>query len=139
MKNIVKTHSLVVGIFENGEDLDRAVEQLAAAGFEDTVYDQAIVAEESGNVGPVPVGPVIAAGAVPVKPLGKVEPDLADIARKFKSDLAEYHLPDEIIETYAATLSHKGKFVLVRTDSERAAQAREILRECSASRVNQHD
>ncbi|MGA7214159.1 MAG: hypothetical protein WBX20_08130 [Terrimicrobiaceae bacterium] len=131
--------SLIVGIFENAENLDRAVERLAGAGFEDAVYDQAIVAGELGNAGQVPVGPVIAAGAVRVKPLGDVEPDLPDIVRKFKSDLAGYHLPEQVVETYAATLSHKGTFVLVKTEPERAAQAREILRECRASRVNQHD
>ena len=35
----------IVGIFDNGRDMDQAVERLAAAGFEDTVYDQAIAAE----------------------------------------------------------------------------------------------
>ena len=30
-----------VGIFDNARDLDKAVERLARAGFEDTVYDEA--------------------------------------------------------------------------------------------------
>ena len=32
--------------------MDRAVERLAAAGFDDTVYDEAIVKEEPGSVDP---------------------------------------------------------------------------------------
>jgi hypothetical protein len=35
--------------------------------------------------------------------------------RAFKSHLAEYHLPDEVIEGYATILRHDGKFILVRT------------------------
>ena len=35
------------------QDLNRVDKRLAAAGFEDTVYDQAIAAEEASNVGPV--------------------------------------------------------------------------------------
>jgi len=120
----------IVGIFDSARDLDEAVERLAAAGFEDTVYDEAIVAEEPGILGP---------GAVEARGLGKVEPDLLTVVRAFKAHLADYHLPDDVIEAYATTFYHKGKFVLVRTDSERAEKALEILRECGATRVNRHD
>jgi hypothetical protein len=52
----------IVGIFDSTRDMDQAVELLAEAGFEDTVYDDAIVALEAVNVGPivapVPVTPV---------------------------------------------------------------------------------
>lgn len=41
--------------------MNRAIERLARAGFEDTVYDEAIVAEEMGNI-----GPVFALGSAPV-------------------------------------------------------------------------
>jgi fructose-1,6-bisphosphatase/inositol monophosphatase family enzyme len=43
----------IVGIFDNTRDVDKAVERLARAGFEEAVYDEAIVSEEGGNVGPV--------------------------------------------------------------------------------------
>jgi hypothetical protein len=92
MKNSAKTESIIVGIFDNAQDLNLADERLAAAGFEDTVFDEAIVAEEPGNVGPVgpvPVGPVLAPGAVPVEPLGGVESDLPGIVGAFKSRLAD--------------------------------------------------
>jgi hypothetical protein len=139
MKTIAKIRCVIVGIFDNARDLDQAVERLAAAGFEDTVYDEAIVAEEPRNIGPIPVGPVLAPGAVPAQVLGSVEPDLSTIVRAFKSHLADYHLPDNVIEAYARAFYHKGKFVLVRTEPERAEQVMEILRECGASRVNRHD
>jgi hypothetical protein len=41
-----------------------------------------------------------------------------------------------VIEAYATTFYHKGKFVLARTDAERVMN---ILRECGATRVNRHD
>jgi hypothetical protein len=90
MKNSAKIESVIVGIFDNAQDLDQADERLAAAGFEGTVYDEAIVAEEPSNVdpvGPVPVGPVLAPGVVPTEDLGSVESDLPTIVRAFKSIL----------------------------------------------------
>jgi fructose-1,6-bisphosphatase/inositol monophosphatase family enzyme len=40
----------IVGIFDNDRDLDKAVERLARARFEHTVYNEAIVGEEAINV-----------------------------------------------------------------------------------------
>jgi hypothetical protein len=37
------------------------------------------------------------------------------------------------------TFLHDGKFVLVKTEPERAEQAMEILRECAAIRVTRYD
>jgi len=130
-----------VGIFDNARDLDKAVERLARAGFEDTVYDEAIVGGEAVNVGP----PIFASGSAPPVVWGSAEPALPSkpdrhaIARAFKAHLARYHLPDEMIEAYATTFFHNGEFVLVRTDNERAEQVMEIMRECGATRVNRHD
>jgi hypothetical protein len=33
----------IVGIFDDAWNVEKAIEQLAAAGFEDTVYDEAIL------------------------------------------------------------------------------------------------
>jgi hypothetical protein len=131
----------IVGIFDNARDLDKAVGRLARAGFEDTVYDEAIVTGQACDVGPA----VFAPGNAPAVVWGSAEPALPPkpgqhaIARAFKADLAQYHLPDEMIEAYATTFFHNGEFVLVRTDNERAEQVMEILRECGATRVNRHD
>jgi hypothetical protein len=131
----------IVGIFDNARDLDKAVGRLARAGFEDTVYDEAIVAGQACDVGPA----VFAPGYAPAVVWGSAEPALPPkpgqhaIARAFKAHLAHYHLPDEMIEAYATTFFHNGEFVLVRTDNERAEQVMEILRECGATRVNRHD
>ena len=43
----------IVGIFDYERDLDKSVGRLAHAGFEYTVYDEAIVAGEPGNFGSV--------------------------------------------------------------------------------------
>ena len=134
----MNTETVIVGIFDNSQDLERADKQLAAAGFEATVYDETIAAEESVGVSPVPVGPMLAPGTVPREDLGTAESDVPAMSA-FKSHLAECQLPDEVIDAYATAFSHKGKFVLVRTEPECAKHVMEILEECSASRVNRHD
>ena len=154
MKSDAKTRSVTVGIFDNVQDLERAVERLAAAGFEDTLYDEAIVALDAGNVAPVgpfpmdhpvvaPVGPapipVLAPGVVATEASGSVEPDLPTIVRAFKSHLADYHLPDQVIEYYATTYYHEGKVVLVRTGPPRDEEVVRILLKCGALEANRFD
>ena len=131
----------IVGIFDNARDLDKAIERLARAGFEDTVYNEAIVGEEPINIGT----PVFAPGSAPAVVWGNAEPALPSkpdrytIVRAFKAHLAHCHLPHEVIEAYATSFYHGGEFVLVRTDTEHAAQVMQILRECSGTQVNRHD
>jgi hypothetical protein len=139
MKTISKIQCIIIGIFDNAWAMDQAVEQLAAAGFDDTVYDEAIVKEEPGSLDPAV--PTLAPRLV----LGSHEPNLLPrrdkhtIVRAFKAHLADYHLPNDVIEAYGTTFYHGGKFVLVKTDAERAEQAMKILRECGATRVNRHE
>jgi hypothetical protein len=134
----------IVGIFDNARDLDKAVERLARAGFEDTVYDEAIVAEEPSNAGSV----VFAPGYAPPIVWGSAEPNLNPkpdrharhaIVQAFKAHLADYRLPNDVIEAYATTFYHNGESILVRTDNERVDQAMGILRDRGATRVNRHD
>ena len=56
----------IIGIFDNAVDLDKAVERLARAGFEDIVYNEAIVGEEAINV----ATRVFAPGTAPAVALG---------------------------------------------------------------------
>ena len=65
--------------------------------------------------------------------------DVPNIVRAFRSHLADYDLPDQVIEAYTATFHHGGKFVLVRTHPQRDEQVVKILRRCGASRVNRYD
>jgi hypothetical protein len=133
----------IVGIFDNARDLERSVERLARAGFEEAVYDETIVAEETSNV-----GTVFAPGSAPAIFWGNAKPDLPPkraehalhtVIQTFKAHLADYHLPSDAIEAYAVNFIHNGEFVLVKTSPERAEQAMEILRNCGAARVNRHD
>jgi phosphoserine phosphatase RsbU/P len=131
----------IVGIFDNDRDLDKAVERLARAGFEYTVYNEAILGEAAIKVGP----PVFASGVGPAVVWGSAEPALPSrpdhetIVRAFKAQLAHCKLPNEEIEAYATTFSHNGEFVLANTDAERAEQIVAILRECGARQVDRHD
>jgi len=130
----------IVGIFDNARDLDKAVNRLARAGFEDTVYDEAIVAEEAGNV-----SGIFAPGSGPAVYWGDTERDLKPKldrhanARAFRAHLADYHLPKDVIEGYVTNFDHDGEFVLVKTSPERAEQALEIMRTSGATRANRHD
>ncbi|MFZ0710010.1 MAG: hypothetical protein WAM53_08220 [Terrimicrobiaceae bacterium] len=130
----------IVGIFDNASDLDKAVGRLARAGFEDAVYDEAIVAGEPGSFSAVVFspgyGPAVAWGSD--EPSVRTKPGRHSVARAFKAHLANYHLSSEVIEGYATTFNHS-EFVLVKTGAARAEQAMEIVRQCGAMRVNRHD
>jgi hypothetical protein len=130
----------IVGIFDidNAPDMDKAVERLAAAGFDDTVFDEAIVPEDMGTVTPV-FAPGSAPPVVLDSPDSAPKADLRTIVRAFKTHFARYHLSDKVIEDYATAFYRNSKFVLVRTDTQQAEQVMQILRECGASRVNRHD
>jgi hypothetical protein len=41
----------IVAIFDNARDVDQAVTRLARAGFEDTVFDEGILAGEAHSLG----------------------------------------------------------------------------------------
>jgi hypothetical protein len=133
----MNTETVIVGIFDNSQDLERADKELAAAGFEATLYDEALVAEESSKVGPVPVGSVLAPGG-PTEDVESAQFD-SPAMPALKTQLADFHLPDDVIDAYATAFSHHGKFVLVRTEPECVKHVIEILEACSASRVNRHD
>ena len=128
-----------IGIFDSSQDLERAVEQLAAAGFEETVFDEGILAREAGNVARGASG----AGDENVI-LRSIQPNLSPrldrhrIVQIFRHHLADYHLPEEAIEAYATSFYHNAEFLLVKTDAARAEDAMKILRNCGATRVNRH-
>ena len=111
--------TIVVGIFDNPQDLDEAVVRLADKGFEDTVYDQYIVAQEVGVQRPT-------------------AQDRHGIVETFKKHLRDYRVSPEVIASYATSFFHEGKIVVVKTDGKRAPEAEDILRRCRASRVNRH-
>ena len=132
----------IVGIFDDTSDLDRVLERLADSGVDATVYDEALLTEEPGSVDPAV--PTLAPGAVPEVVLGTGEPNLlnkrdkSSVVRAFRGHLADYDLSEEVIEAYASTFLHSGKFVLVKTDADKAEQVMGILKDSGATRVNRH-
>jgi len=130
----------IVGIFDNTRDMEQAVVRLSEAGFQDTIYDDAIVAQQTENVRPIvasgSVQPVLASS---IRSDSPTKPNIDSIIRAFKRHLADYHLPNDVINSYATTFHHNGKFVLLKADPQRSEQAITILRECGASRAVRHD
>jgi hypothetical protein len=135
----------IVGIFDNTQDLDKAVERLARAGFEDTVYDEVIVEGQAGSSGSGPV--VFAPGYAPAMVWGRAKPEARPkraehaqhaVVEAFKAHLSKYRLPIEAIHSYAVNFNHNGEFVLIKTKPERAAEAMAILRTCGATKVDRH-
>ncbi len=112
--------TIVVGIFDNPQNLNDAILKLADQGFEDTVFDESIVAQEMG-----------------VSRLGPEHKN--DLVKVFKKHmLKDYHVPKEALNAYAASFYHDGKFVVVKTNGKDAEQAQEIMRRGGASRVDRH-
>jgi hypothetical protein len=67
------------------------------------------------------------------------KPNHHAIVRAFKAHLADYRLPEEVIEAYATTFSHSGEFLLLKTESKCAETAIQIVRDCGATRAARHD
>ena len=128
--------TIIVGIFDDAADLEKAVQRLSGADFENTVYDATIVAEELAEVSE--------ARQILVPGLGQeiwrvTAQNRNAIAQAFKDRLTRQHgLSRMETDAYATTFLHDGKFVVVDADSERAEQAMKILRDCGATRVNRH-
>ena len=129
----------IIGIFDNARDLDKAVNKLARAGFDETVYDESIVAEDAYKGEPIAfaLGHTPAAFWDNAKPVMPSKPDRGAVIRAFKAHLADYNLPDDVIEGYAITLHHS-EFVLVKTDASRADHVGRIMTECGAIRADRH-
>jgi hypothetical protein len=113
--------TIVVGIFDNPRDLDEAIVKLADQGFEDTVFDESIVAQEVG-----------------VARLGAQHKHTLVAAFK-KHLLKDYRVPDEALDSYAVAFIHEGKIVVVETDARRAPEAMEIMERGGATQMNRHD
>ena len=130
----------IVGIFDNTRDMEQAVVRLAEARLEDAIYDDAIVAQETENVGPIVASgsaqPILARSVRPDLPS---KPNIDTIMRAFKRHLATYHVPSDVINAYATTFLHGGKFILVKADPRRSEEVIAILRQFGASRAVAHD
>ena len=129
----------IIGIFDSARDLDKAVNKLARAGFDETVFDESIVAEDASKGEPIAfnLGHTPTAFWDNARPATPSKADRSAIVRAFKAHLADYNLSEEVIEGYAITLHHS-EFVLVKTEANRADQAETIMRECAAIRTDRH-
>jgi hypothetical protein len=129
----------IIGIFDNARDLDKAVNKLARAGFDETVYDESIVAEDAPKGDPIAfnLGHTPATFWGNAQPVLRSKPDRSAVIRAFKAHLADYNLPEDVIDGYAITLHHS-EFVLVKTDPSRADQVGAIMKESGAIRTDRH-
>ena len=100
---------------------------------------QSIVAEDASRGQPIAfnLGHTPATFWDNAKPVSRSKADRSAVVRAFKAHLADYKLPDDVIEGYAITLHHS-EFVLVKTQASRADQVGTIMRECGAIRTDRH-
>jgi hypothetical protein len=136
----------IVGIFDANapEQVEEAAKRLASAELDAVIVDESILEQEPGSLNPaVPALAPAAAAAEVVE--GREEPNLLPrrdkqrIIRAFRERLTEdYHLADEVTETYATTLAHGGRFVIVRAGAKDSERAMQLLRDSGANLVNQH-
>jgi len=131
--------NVVVGIFDQERDLENAIRRLAEHGFDETVFDQSIIAQETG-VNVLPTGTFAGSIAGQVGTFGvQTGHDQAANTKLFKDHLKDdFHLPAEVVESYATSFMHDAKFVIVRVKKEQAQEVVDILRASKASKVNQH-
>jgi hypothetical protein len=125
------TSELIVIVGMNNEADDLAADQQPAfGGFENTLYAEAIVAEQVGTGlrGPIPVHP----GRIPGVIAQRLS-DSATLMQGFKSRLSDFCLADEALGAYAWAFCDKDKFVVVETHAGRADRTAEILRDSRAS------
>jgi hypothetical protein len=134
----------VVAIFDAAEQVEDAVNRLATAGLDASVVDETSLSQEPGSIDPV--GPAVVPGAAAEIVAGRDEPNLIRkrdknaLGRAFRARLDEdYGLSDDVIDAYATTFAHSGRFVLVRASGKDADRAVEMLRAAGASRVSKHD
>jgi hypothetical protein len=133
----------IVGIFDAPEAVEKAAERLAAGELDAVVLDETILELEPGSVDPAI--PALVPGAAAEVVAGRHEPtvlskrDKQSVIRAFRNRLGqEYDLSEEVTEAYATTLSHGGRFMLVRAHDKDVERTMQVLRESGATRVNQH-
>jgi hypothetical protein len=104
--------SVTVGIFDSARDAERAVEDLVAAGFEDTVYEDA--AQKQGRIVRVGPTPVDALSAPDAGVSDNMEIQRAKSCKVLK--VPSYRIS---VEGYTTTFEHGGKFIRVRAHPKR--------------------
>jgi hypothetical protein len=131
----------IVGVFDNAVDLDRGLTRLAGEGFKDVISDDGIVADEVGGGGISAFVPHMGQSVTWETREPDRKPRKASqsaVVKAFKEHLAQHRLSDDVIEGYAVTFYHDGKFVIVDADPKDAEKAMKIMVECGATRVNRH-
>jgi len=131
----------IVAVFDNAVDLDRSLTRLADEGFDKVISDDGIVADEASGGGLASFVPHMGQSVTWETREPDRKPRKASqsaVVQAFKDHLAEHHLSDDVIQGYAVTFHHDGKFVIVDTKPDKAEAAMKIMVECGATRVNRH-
>jgi hypothetical protein len=132
--------TIIVGIFDDPDALDQTIERLADQGFKENVFDQSTVPREVGFHETLLFAPGARSAHGDFGAPEKVtEANRLEAVRVFKDHLIkDFHLPSEVIESYATSFYHEGKFVIVKTTARRAPEVMDIMRAGNASQVNRH-
>ena len=71
----------LVAIFDNAWTMEQAIERLVARGYDEAVYDEAIISENTGEISV----PQAKRAAGPGKPNFRPKPDRNEVIRAFKA------------------------------------------------------
>ncbi|MDQ2695845.1 MAG: hypothetical protein M3Z21_10810 [Pseudomonadota bacterium] len=138
--------TVIVGIFDDARRLDQAIEALSDAGIDEAMFDQSIVSQETfssvaGTFIPgspsLPGSPYIIPGHAQGDPGTVPGVTRGEVSRLFRTHLQDYRLPEAVIESYAITFEHGGKFLIVKVDKDRAAEVEGLFRRHDAQ-VHRH-
>ena len=132
----------IIGIYDDSLKLEKTIEQLTSKEFKEEVIDPNNLIQKSEH--PAPLGPGISPipGVTAGNPTAAIPKNTAaaqqEADRILRDRLDRLHLSDKQIDHYTSIFNHEGKLLVVESDSERASEAVDIMRNNGASQVYEH-
>lgn len=132
----------IIAIYDDSLKLEKAIEQLTSKNFQEEVIDPNILtrqADHPAQPGPgISPVPGVAVGTPTAASPAQTDEARQEAVRLLRDRLGRLHLSDEEIKHYTNLFNHQGKFLIVKSDTERVSQAVDIMRANGASQVNKH-
>ncbi len=131
--------AIVIGVFDEQSAVENVVNKLAASGFEEHVFEPSSLSQESGGSMPRThvAGTPPTPGSTGLAGLYSEE-GRQELLQSFREHLEKLDLADDQVRHYVEVFDHGGRFVTVKTDSQRVEEAMSIMRAAGGSQVHHH-